>query len=131
MINTQFDHLHLACRDLAASERFYVTHFGAQVIARYSWRDVDSVALTVGDVRVNLKSGLVPGAHPLDHFGIRVVNLAATYEDLERSGADVQREPRHWAPDSVSDAGPDFALGAEFAFIKGPDGEVIELVQRP
>lgn len=131
MDNATFDHLHLACSDISASEAFYARHFGAVTLARYRWNGTDGVAMRIGATRVNLKSGLQAGASPYDHLGLALPVVNASYDQLAAEGVTVTREPRHWAPDEVSFAVPGFTLAATMGFAKGPDGELLELIGRP
>jgi predicted enzyme related to lactoylglutathione lyase len=58
------------------------------------------------------------GSRGLDHFGFRVKELEKTLEDLKKRGAKVS-------------AGPVMTpAGVKFAFIDGPEGIRIELVER-
>jgi catechol 2,3-dioxygenase-like lactoylglutathione lyase family enzyme len=122
------DHIHLACRHLEASERFYRTYFDAELLARYAWRDVRSVALRIGDTRVNLTSGLAGPA--FNHLGLGLGDLESAYERMQRDGVDVQSGPHRWEPERIDYALPDLSLAARFAFVNGPDGELLELVDR-
>jgi catechol 2,3-dioxygenase-like lactoylglutathione lyase family enzyme len=72
------------------------------------------------DVSSNPKAGAGP-AHPhqgLDHFGLQVKNIDAVCADLKSKGAVFSREPVTIRP------------GTRIAFVTGPDGVSIELLER-
>src|SRR5262249_9477891 len=98
---------------------------GAEVAGRPESRGMPSVRLKLGGANVYLRPGrpdesLTPpdsqhfGA---DHFGLRVADVDATVAELRQRGVFIEVEP--WG----------FSPGSRIAFIKGPDGVRIELVQ--
>jgi catechol 2,3-dioxygenase-like lactoylglutathione lyase family enzyme len=120
-----FDHIHVFCSDLAATERWFAEGLGAEVVGRPESRGVPSVRLKVGGANVYLRparegeSLVPPGPQHFgaDHFGLRVTDVDATVAELRKRGVFIEVEP--W----------DFSPGSRIAFIKGPDGVRIELVQ--
>ena len=84
------------------------------------------VRMEVKGVFVNLmgtdpKSGMLQpgkGSRGLDHFGFNVKGLEKTVEDLKKRGAKISLGP------NVT------PTGVKFAFVDGPDGLRIELVER-
>src|SRR4051812_586436 len=124
-LDFSFDHIHIFCSDMAATERFFTEGLGADVAGRPESRGVPSVRLKLGGANVYLRparedESLTPpdsqhfGA---DHFGLRVADVDATVAELRQRGVFIEVEP--W----------DFSPGSRIAFIKGPDGVRIELVQ--
>lgn len=119
-----FHHLHLVCSDLAASERWFVDGVGAELIERRESRGLPTSELRLGGVRVLLRGAgegesLAPGGQRhfgTDHFGLHVTDVDATIERLRHRGVEIAVEPR----DSPAN---------RIAFIRGPDGVLIELVQ--
>lgn len=121
-------HIHLIARDVAAAARFFVENFGATV--RYPQMDYGGtsfVGLWLGPAEIRIR-GIRPtdageeggrGAYGLDHFGIQVEDLAAFCEVLRGKGIEFVKAP-----------GPG-VMGSQTAFIRGPDGVLIELVQEP
>ncbi|RPI40983.1 MAG: VOC family protein [Hyphomicrobiaceae bacterium] len=121
-----FDHIHLFSRDPEATAEFYARMFGAEVIR----------SLPQGKPRIDLKLGganifildvsqdpqAVPGpSHPhqgLDHFGLEVKDIDATCAELKAKGAIFTRGPETIRP------------GTRIAFMSGPEGVSIELLQR-
>ena len=121
-----FDHIHLFSRDPEATAEFYALMFGAEVIR----------SLPQGKPRIDLKLGganifildvsqdpkAVPcPSHPhqgLDHFGREVKDIDATCAELKAKGAIFTRGPETIRP------------GTRIAFMSGPEGVSIELLQR-
>ena len=120
-----FDHIHVFCTDLDATTKWFVDGVGAELVARRDSRGVPSAVLNLGGARILLRpkrdgenlqqvSGHRFGA---DHFGLEVSNVDATITELRSRGVEIEVEP--W----------DFSPQARIAFITGPDGVRIELVQ--
>lgn len=127
-----FDHLHLRSPDPNATALFFETMFGAEVT-----RSVyPPGTLYPGQMRVTMEVGgqkvLIAPTHPhdpmapapafpyygLEHFGFTVEDLDATIAELREKGADVAVGPL------TRDA------GSYLAFIRGPQGIMVELVQQ-
>ena len=128
----QFDHLHLRSPDPDATARFFETMFDADVT-----RSVyPPGTLYPGQMRVTMRVGgqkiLIAPTHPhdpmapspafpyygLEHIGFTVEDLDATIAELREKGADVAVGPL------TRDA------GTYLAFIRGPEGIMVELVQQ-
>ncbi len=128
----KFDHLHLRSRDPDATARFFETMFAAEVT-----RSVyPAGTLYPGQMRIMMKVGgqkiLIAPTHPhdpmaptppfpyygLEHFGFTVPDLDASIAELRAKGADVAVGPL------TRDA------GTYLAFIRSPDGIMVELVQQ-
>jgi catechol 2,3-dioxygenase-like lactoylglutathione lyase family enzyme len=124
-LDVSFDHIHIYCSDLEASARWFEEGLGAEVMGRPESRGVPSVRLKLGGANVYLRparsdeSLTAPDSQHFgtDHFGLRVANVDATVAELRKRGVFIEVEP--W----------DFSPGSRIAFIKGPDGVRIELVQ--
>ena len=128
----QFDHLHLRSQDPDATARFFETLFDAEV-TRSTY---PPGTLYPGQMRVTMKVGgqkiLIAPTHPhdamtaapafpyygLEHIGFAVDDLDATIATLRTKGADVAIGPL------TRDA------GTYLAFIRGPEGIMVELVQQ-
>ena len=124
-LDFSFDHIHVYCSDLGATERFFTEGLGAEVAGRPESRGVPSVRLKVGGANIYLRPAregenlVPPGSQRFgaDHFGLRVQDVDATVEELRKRGVFIEVEP--W----------DFSSASRIAFIKGPDEVRIELVQ--
>ena len=132
MRDYRYDHVHLRSTDPDAMGRFFETMFGAEVK-----RDMyPPGTLYPGQMRVSMKLGgqkvLVAPAHPHDptgaapqfpyygveHIGLTVDDVDAAVEDLRAKGADIAIGPLTRSP------------GLRLAFVRGPEGVMVELVQR-
>lgn len=117
-------HIHLVCTDVANTERWFLEGVGAELVERRQSRGTATSELRLGGTRVLLRAArpdeaLASGEQRrfgTDHFGLQVPNLDATVEMLRGRGVEINREPFDSPMNRV-------------AFIKGPDGVLIELVQ--
>jgi lactoylglutathione lyase len=132
MQDFRFDHAHLRCADPDATARFFETMFGAEVS-----RSIYPLGtLYPGQMRVIMRVGgqkiLIAPTHPddpmtpapafpyygLEHIGLTVTDLDAAITELRAKGADIAIGPL------TRDA------GTYLAFIRGPEGIMVELVQQ-
>lgn len=122
----KFDHIHLFTRDPEGTAKWYEKMFGAEVIR----------TMPGGKPRLDLKLGganifildvsgdakAVPSAgHPhtgLDHFGLEVKGIDKVCDELKAKGAVFTRGPETIRP------------GTRIAFLNGPDGVSIEVLER-
>jgi catechol 2,3-dioxygenase-like lactoylglutathione lyase family enzyme len=135
--NLRFDHINVSVTDLDAQERWYSDALGlTRVVERVEIPDppVRTVILEGPEgLRVELieregsSRATVPG-DPLEasetlgygHWALRVEDLDATFDRLTARGAPVVSAPADAA-----------TPGGRFAYVKDPEGNLIELVQRP
>jgi lactoylglutathione lyase len=123
---TGLDHVHVICGDVDEAVRYFKEVFEGREVSRGELRGLPMVRVDVKGVIVALmgtESGsgqLAPGkgSRGLDHFGFKVKDLQKTFEDLKKRGAKFSIGP------NVTPA------GVKFAFIDGPEGMRIELVER-
>ena len=127
-----YDHVHLRSRDPDAMARFFETMFGAEVT-----RGVyPPGTLYPGQMRVTMQLGgqkvLIAPTHPhdamtpapafpyygLEHIGLTVDDVDAACEELRAKGAELAIGPLTRDP------------GTRLAFIRGPEGIMVELVQK-
>lgn len=126
MASFNFDHIHLFSRNPEATASFYEKMFAAQVTR----------SMVGGKPRIDMKLGganifildvsadpkAVAGAtHPhlgLDHFGLEVKAIDLVCADLKAKGAVFTRGPETIRP------------GTRIAFLTGPEGVTIELLER-
>ena len=126
MTTFTFDHIHLFSRDPEATAAYYERVFGAEVI-RSMQQGKSRIDLKLGganlfimDVSENPKAKALP-EHPhigVDHFGFAVMDIDKVCAELRARGAEFDREPMTARP------------GTRIAFIKGPEGVLIELLDR-
>jgi lactoylglutathione lyase len=132
MRDYRYDHVHLRSADPDAMGRFFETMFGAEVK-----RDIyPPGTLYPGQMRVSMRLGgqkvLVAPAHPHDpttaapqfpyygveHIGLTVDDVDAACAELREKGAEIAIGPLTRNP------------GLRLAFVRGPEGVMVELVQR-
>lgn len=120
------EHVSIRCRDLESSIDFFRRMFDAKVILRRTpgaGRRI--VFLRIGDSMLELMEMGSPSepADPLNHLGVHHIGIKAedfeaAYRDLKAKGATFVGEPLEPTP------------GIRLAFLREPNGAVIELVQR-
>jgi catechol 2,3-dioxygenase-like lactoylglutathione lyase family enzyme len=129
----RFDHVHIKCHDSGKTEKFYQEMFGARTVERYVIRDTQSIMMELGETFIiltnsekaeRLESAEKPRESPtirygLGHFGVRVRNLDEAAKTLKEKGAEFLWEPRDSKGGKI-----------RVAFIRGPEDDVIEIVQR-
>jgi lactoylglutathione lyase len=121
-----YDHIHLRSPNPEATAQYYERMFGAEIVR----------SMQQGKPRIDLKLGganifIAPvapgdGVNPapttpyqgLDHFGLSVSNIDAVVAELKAKGAEFTREPTTVRP------------GVRVAFLRGPEGVSIELLDR-
>ena len=128
----QYDHVHLRSPGPDATARFFETMFGAELT-----RSVyPPGTLYPGQQRISMRLGgqkvLIAPLHAhepdlsappfpdygLEHIGLTVDDLDAAVEELRANSALIAIGP------------PTRSRGLRLAFIRGPEGVMIELVQR-
>jgi len=126
MSQFKFHHIHLRSPDPEATAQYFERIFGAEIIR----------TMPEGKPRIDLKLGgadifiapvpadgsvNAPPVTPyqgLDHFGLAVSGIDAVVAELKAKGAEFTMEPTTIRP------------GTRIAFIRGPQGVSIELVDR-
>ena len=126
MATYTWDHIHLRSPNPEATAAFYERMFGAEVI-RTMQEGKPRIDLKVGGADVFI-APVAPGdgvnAAPttpyqgLDHFGLKVTGIDAIVADLKKKGAHFTMEPTSIRP------------GVRIAFLRGPEGVSIELLER-
>ncbi|MBL7078997.1 VOC family protein [Candidatus Bathyarchaeota archaeon] len=122
-----FHHLSMRVRDLNASIKFYTEALG--FTERFSWGETPkrTVLLDTGDGNYfELSQGDPEKAHGdgvFHHIALRADDCAAALEAARAAGAEVTVETK----DVTLSTEPPTPI--RIAFLKGPDGELIELFQ--
>jgi len=123
---TGIDHVHLMCGDVNQMVKYFEEVFDGKVETRGELRGYPMVRLHAYGIPINImgtdpQAGTLAagkGSRGLDHFGFRVKDLEKTVEDLKKRGAKFSIGPS---------AG---SGGVKYAFLEGPEGIRIELVDR-
>ena len=119
------DHVHLRSPDPEATAQFYERMFGAEVL-RSVQQGKPRVDLDLCGLKVFIAqaTGGEIGAAPtspylgLDHIGLTVTGIDAAVAELKAKGAEFTMEPTTIRPN------------VRIAFLRGPQGVAIELVDR-
>lgn len=119
------DHVHLRSRNAIAAAAFYSAMFGARETGRLGTDPVQRVILDLGGLTVFIEQAPAD-VHPaaatpclgIEHIGLAVDDIEEALAELIQRGVTVrtgitQRQP-----------------GLRIAFIDGPDGALIELLER-
>ena len=122
---TGFDHVHFYCGNMEKAIAYFQNLFDGRVISKAEFKGFTYVRMQVYGFTIALR-GVDPRNEEqvagkekrgLDHFGFKVDNLEKTLNDLARKGARIVVKP------NVS------PLGLNCAFIEGPEGSVVELLE--
>ena len=125
MIACTIDHLHLRSPDPRAAAAFYADVFGATI--RGEVMDGPALRMIVDCGGLTLFIEEVPGDTPrppappfvgYEHIGLTVKDIAAAMDEIKRRGIPVVMDVKVLSPVLT------------IAFIEGPDGVRIELLQR-
>lgn len=127
-----YDHVHLRSPDPEATAQFYETMFGAQVTrgvypAGTPNHGRPRIVMNLGGQTIMIAPSdpEAPTAQPpkppyfgLEHIGLRVSDIDGAVAELKRKGAEFALEPVNRQP------------GTRLAFVRGPQGVLVELIQR-
>lgn len=126
MTQYTFDHIHLFTHDPEGMSKYFESMLDAEV-TRSSPGGQLRIDLKLGganifilDVSANPKA-VEGAAHPyrgLDHFGLSVKDIDKVCDELKAKGAKFTRGPETIRP------------GTRIAFIEGPEGVSVELLER-
>ena len=131
-----FDHVHVICKDPDAAAQWYVDMLGGTIMRRGEVRGAPQIAVQFAGATI-LVRGQRPGEHPgdkntlqhfetfvshdqwgTDHFGFKVVgDLIDFCHAIREKGGTFAVEPYEFVP------------GTRIAYLAGPDGVSIELVE--
>ena len=126
MAKFTYDHIHLRSPNPEATAAFYEKMFGAEVI-RTMQQGKPRIDLKIGGADVFIAE-VAPGSNVnpppvtpyqgLDHFGLSVTGIDGVVAELKAKGAEFTMEPNTIRP------------GVRIAFVRGPEGVSIELLER-
>lgn len=126
MTQFAFHHIHLRSPDPEATAQYFEKMFGAEII-RTTQQGKPRIDLKLGGADIYIAPVAAgDGVNPppvtpyqgLDHFGLAVSGIDAVVAELKAKGAEFTMEPNTIRP------------GVRIAFIRGPQGVSIELVDR-
>jgi catechol 2,3-dioxygenase-like lactoylglutathione lyase family enzyme len=115
------DHVHLRCSDYEAALRFFAENLDAKEEGRVVAGERITVTVRMGGTVYKVspkKGGAQTPHHEIYHLGFETDDLLGEVEKMKARGVKVTQEPVH---------NPSQRL---YAFVEGPDGISIELIQR-
>ncbi len=125
MVTYSYDHIHLRSRDPMATAQYFNKMFDAKILESIRSDgqpridlDINGLIIFIAKADENTPTGPVEPHLGLDHFGLRVDNLAEAAADLKAKGAEFASEPRDLRP------------GLKIAFVRAPGDVRIELLER-
>ena len=127
MTEFRYDHVHLRSPDPEATAAWYAKMFGAEVIHAVMSNGIERTDMRLGGVnhfiaKVSDRAELAEKSENsfvgLDHIGLRVNNIDEVCAELKAKGAEFTIEPKTIRP------------GVHIAFVRGPQGVLIELLDR-
>jgi catechol 2,3-dioxygenase-like lactoylglutathione lyase family enzyme len=122
----QYDHTHFKCSDPEKTAAFFKENFGATEVSRHASGDMPILTLDIGGLWYNfspLRTGETLNEGPGVRYG--VYHISFKTKDLEAEAAKMKARGVKFTVD-VKQPSPDIKM----AFIEGPDGISIELLQR-
>jgi lactoylglutathione lyase len=123
----QYDHTHFKCSDPEKTVTFFKENFEAKEVTRLEVNGMSIVTLDIGGLWYNFSpkrpgESVDPKAHParygVYHIALKTRDLAAEAIKMKARGVKFTQE--------VGQSNPK----TKFAFIEGPDGISIEVLQR-
>ena len=124
----QYDHTHFKCSDFEKTAAFFKENFGAKEVSRFEVNGMQIVTLEIGGLPYNFSpkrttETVDPPASGTVRYGVYHIALKTT--DLDAEAAKMKARGVKFTQDVK-------LLGAtsKFAFVEGPDGISIELLQR-
>jgi catechol 2,3-dioxygenase-like lactoylglutathione lyase family enzyme len=119
-------HIHIYCNQLEPMIDFFVKGFDAQLVTRRKFGNDDGAVISMGAAPLYIQQSKVDAAKSgvvaYDHIGLNVGNIeVALKKAVAAPGAKLDRDIH-----AVGIAGT-----AKAAFVRGPEGIRVELVQPP
>ena len=123
----RFHHIHLLCSNLEHTIDFFTQTLGAQLVCRPKFGGADGASLDLNGTIINLRvagdnetvnANATMPVYGYHHMCVEVDDVDAAYQELTDKNVEFLVTPRN-TPDNL-----------RVAFIKGPDGIVIEVLQQ-
>ena len=121
-----YEHIHLRSPDPEATAQYYAKMFDAEIIRSKQADGSPRIDLDLGGQKVFIalaqpdKTNAAPQApyFGLEHIGMTVTDIDGITTELKDKGADFTMQPTTVRP------------GVRIAFLRGPEGVLVELIQR-
>jgi glyoxylase I family protein len=123
----QYDHTHFKCSDPEKTVAFFKENFGAKEVSRFDVNGMSIVTLDIGGLWYNFSPKrpgesvdprTQPARYGIYHIALKTRDLAAEAAKMKARGVKFAQE--------VGQSNPK----TKFAFVEGPDGISIEILQR-
>jgi lactoylglutathione lyase len=123
----QYDHTHFKCSDPEKTVAFFKDNFGAKEVTRIEVNGMSIVTLDIGGLWYNFSPKrpgesvdprTQPARYGVYHIALKTRDLAAEAARMKARGVKFIQE--------VAQSNPT----TKFAFVEGPDGISIEILQR-
>jgi catechol 2,3-dioxygenase-like lactoylglutathione lyase family enzyme len=123
----QYDHTHFKCSDPEKTVAFFKANFDAKEVARFEVNGMTIVTLDIGGLWYNfspkragenVESKTQPLRYGIYHIGLKTKDLAAEAAKMKGRGVKFTLD--------VAQSNPT----TKYAFIEGPDGISVEILQR-
>ena len=125
MATYTYDHIHLRSQDPMATAQYFNKMFDAKILESVQSDgqpridlDINGLIIFIAKADENTPPAIREPHLGLDHFGLRVDNLAEAAAELKSKGAEFASEPRDLRP------------GLKIAFVRAPGDIRIELLER-
>lgn len=132
IVKFMFDHVHIKCHDIKAVKRFYEEMFNAKALYEGKVRNIPTAMMELDETVIIISAAgdeevLESQKNPTEniyvrygigHIGLRVEDLDEVVRELRAKGAEFVWEPR------------DVREGVRVAFVRAPENDVIEIIQR-
>ncbi len=123
----QYDHTHFKCSDYEKTVAFFKENFGAKEVSRWEANGMPIVTMEIGGLHYNFSprrpNEKVEGRTDAVHYG--VYHIALQTKGLEAEAAKMKQRGVKFAQE-VKQVNPK----TKAAFIEGPDGISVEILQR-
>jgi lactoylglutathione lyase len=123
----QYDHTHFKCSDQEKTAAFFKENFGATEVTRFEVNGMPIITLDIAGLWFNFSpkraAETVDSSSGTVRYGVYHMALKTT--DLDAEAAKMKARGVKFTQD-VKALGPT----SKFAFVEGPDGISIELLQR-
>jgi catechol 2,3-dioxygenase-like lactoylglutathione lyase family enzyme len=123
----RFHHIHLLCSNLEYAIDFFTEILGAKLVSRPKFGGADGASLDLNGTTINFRvagdnetvnANAAMPVYGYHHMCVEVDDVDAAYQELTDKNIEFLVLPRN-TPDNL-----------RVAFIKGPDGIVIEILQQ-
>lgn len=125
-----FDHLHVYCNNVEETAKFFETFLEAKITVRGKMSGNPVIRMDLQGIMIILAPATQTDAltpfverRGLHHIGIQVHDLKESLEKMKKQGGKISQDYTIIGPPTRPDV-------VKFAFLEGPDGIHVELIER-